>query len=120
MTSVSGTTVVVTGDPAIVANDSIYLADGSGAGAGTSEIQGKRLALSSNHVWFICWCCSNNPGWTAQTGTVAEALTLSRMESVYLAAKEYADSSDRYAIFVNKTLYRKYGDILNVNATYSE
>lgn len=112
VTSVSGTTVVVTGDPAIVANDSIYLADGSGAGAGTSEIQGIRLALQATTSGSYAGVARTTPGWTAQTGTVAEALTLSRMESVYLAAKEYADSSDRYAIFVNKTLYRKYGDIL--------
>lgn len=112
VTSVSGTTVVVTGDPAIVANDSIYLADGSGAGAGTSEIQGIRLALQATTSGSYAGVPRTTPGWTAQTGTVSEALTLSRMESVYLAAKEYADSSDRYAIFVNKTLYRKYGDIL--------
>ncbi len=34
------------------------------------------------------------------------------MEQYYLAAREYSQVGDQYAIFVNKTLYRKYGDIL--------
>ena len=48
VTSVSGNTVVMTGSPAIVANDTVYRVDGSGEGAGTSEIQGMRAALSSS------------------------------------------------------------------------
>lgn len=111
VTSVSGTTVVVTGAPAIVANDSIYLADGTGEGAGTSEIQGLRLALSTGTADYA-GVARSTPGWTAQVGTTAEALTLSAMEDKYLSAKEYADPSDRYAIFMNKTLFKKYGDIL--------
>lgn len=111
VTSVSGTTVVVTGAPAIVANDSIYLADGTGEGAGTSEIQGLRLALSTGTADYA-GVARSTPGWTAQVGTTAEALTLSAMEDKYLAAKEYADPSDRYAIFMNRTLFKKYGDIL--------
>jgi len=34
------------------------------------------------------------------------------MENLYISAKEYSEMDDKYAIFVNKTLYRKYGDIL--------
>src|SRR3990167_3314855 len=45
-------------------------------------------------------------------GTAAEALSLSRMETAYLAAKEFAQEGDKYAIFVNLTLYKKYGDLL--------
>jgi len=122
VSSVSGTTVVVTGAPAIVANDTIYLADGTGEGAGTSEIQGVRLALSSATTGSYAGVARTTTGWTAQVGTVSEALTLDAMEDKYIASKEYADSSDRYAIFVNKSLYKKYGAILTsmrrvVNAT---
>lgn len=113
VSSVSGTTVVVTGAPAIVANDAIYLVDGDGEGAGTSEIQGIRAALSSSTgTSTYAGVARNTHSWTPQLGTTSEALTLSKMEDKYLAAKKYAQMGDRYAIFVNKTLYKKYGDIL--------
>lgn len=113
VSSVTGTTVVVTGGPAIAANDAIYLVDGSGGGAGTSEIQGIRAALSSSTgASTYAGLARSVTSWTPQLGTVSEALTLSAMETVYLSAKEYAREGDRYAIFLNKTLYKKYGDIL--------
>ena len=113
VSSVSGTTVVVTGAPAIVANDAVYIVDGDGGGAGTSEIQGMRAALSSSTgTSTYANVARSTHGWTPQLGTTAEALTLSAMEQQYLAAKKYAHMGDRYAIFVNKTLYKKYGDIL--------
>jgi hypothetical protein len=113
VSSVSGTTVVVTGAPAIAANDSIYRVDGSGGGAGTAEITGIRAALSSSTgASTYAGVARSTPSWTPQLGTTSEALTLSAMEDVYLAAKKYAQGGDRYAIFVNKTLYKKYGDIL--------
>jgi hypothetical protein len=105
--------VVVTGAPAIVANDTIYRVDGSGEGAGTAEIQGMRAALSSSTgASTYANVARSTYGWTPQIGTVSEALTLSEMEDKYIAAREYAMAGDRYAIFVNKTLYKKYGDIL--------
>lgn len=113
VSSVSGTTVVVTGAPAINANDAVYIVDGDGGGAGTSEIQGMRAALSSSTgTSTYAGVARSTHGWTPQLGTTAEALTLSAMEQQYLAAKKYAHMGDRYAIFVNKTLYKKYGDIL--------
>lgn len=113
VTSVSGNTVVMTGSPAIVANDTVYRVDGSGEGAGTSEIQGMRAALSSSTgTSTYAGVARSTHGWTPQLGTTAGALTLSEMEDVYLAAKKFAQMGDRYAIFVNKTLYKKYGDIL--------
>lgn len=114
-TDASGTigTVVMTGAPAIVANDTVYRMDGSGEGAGTSELTGVRAALSSSSgTSTYAGIARSTEGWTPQLGTASEALTLSAMEDVYLAAKEYAQGGDRYAIFVNKTLYKKYGDIL--------
>jgi len=112
VTSVTGTSVVMTGSPASVANYPIYIMDGSGAGAGSSEIQGVRLALKDDSTGTYAGVGRTTAGWTAQTGTISEALTMSKMESKYLAAREYGMAGDRYAIFVNKTLYKKYGDIL--------
>lgn len=113
VSSVSGTTVVVTGSPAIVANDTIYRTDGDGEGAGTAEIQGMRAALSSSTgTSLYAGVARNTSSWTPQLGTVAEALTLSKIEDKYLSAIEFSQASDRYAIFVNRTLYKKYGDIL--------
>jgi hypothetical protein len=113
VSTVTGTTVVVTGAPAIVAEDTIYIVDGSEEGAGTSEIQGLRAALSSTTgTALYANLARSTPGWTPQFGSTAEALTLSAMEDKYLAAKKYAQMGDRYAIFVNKSLYKKYGDIL--------
>jgi hypothetical protein len=113
VSTVSGTTVVVTGAPAIAANDTIYRVDGSGEGAGTAEITGVRAALSSSTgASTYAAVARSTYGWTPQLGTTSEALTLSAMEDKYLAAREYAQNGDRYAIFVNRTLYKKYGDIL--------
>lgn len=111
--SVTGTSVVMTGSPAIAANDSVYLMDGSGEGAGTSEIQGIRAALSSSTgASTYAGVARNVTAWTPQFGSASEALTLARMESSYLKAKEYAQKGDKYAIFVNVSLFQKYGDIL--------
>lgn len=113
ITSISGNTIVVTGAPAIVANDTIYRVDGDEAGAGTAEIQGVRAALSSSTgTSTYAGIARSTYGWAPQLGTTAEALTLSAIEDKYIAATEFAQGGDRYAIFVNKTLYKKYGDIL--------
>jgi len=113
ITSITGNTVVVTGAPAMAANDAIYAVDGDEAAAGTSDVQGLRAALSSSTgTSTYANVARSTYGWTPQLGTVSEALTLSKMENKYIAAKEFANSDDRYAIFVNKTLYTKYGDIL--------
>ena len=115
VSSVTGTSIVLTGAiPANVAGSQvIYRLDGSGGGAGTSEIQGVRAALSSSTgTSTYANVARSTVGWTPQVNTTSEALTLSRMESVYLAARKFAQSGDQYAIFVNKTLYKKYGDLL--------
>ncbi len=119
--SVTGTSVVVTGNPAIVASDAVFIMDGSGEGAGTSEIEGFRDALASGTASYA-GLARTTIGWTPQFGSASEALTLARMEESYLRAREYSQTGDKYAIFVNVSLYRKYGDILTamrrtVNAT---
>ena len=112
-TDASGTigTVVVTGAPAIAANDTIYRVDGSGQGAGTSFITGIKAALGTQSS-YAGITRSSQEDWTAQRNTTSEALTLSAMEDVYLAAREYSQMGDSYVILANKTLYKKYGDIL--------
>jgi len=113
ISSITGNTVILTGAPGIAANDAIYRVDGDEAGAGTSEITGMRAALSSSTgTSTYAGVARSTSGWTPQVGTAAEALTMSAMEQRYLAAKKYAQTGDRYAIFVNITLYKKYGDVL--------
>lgn len=113
VSSTTGTSIVTTGAVVTNAEDSIFLLDGSGQGAGTMELTGIRAALSSTTgTSQYAGVARSVIGWTPAFGSVSEALTLSRMESSYLSAKEYSQMGDKYAIFVNKTLYKKYGDIL--------
>lgn len=115
VTDVTGTSIVSGAPTAIVtaADDSIYIQDGSGAGAGTSEFIGIRAALSSSTgTSTYAGLARNTVGWTPSFGSVSEALTLTRLEAVDGDVQEYADPNDKYIILVNKTLYRKYGDLL--------
>lgn len=115
VSSVTGTSVVLTAAlPANIAGSQVVtLLDGTGEGGGTSEIQGIRLALSSSTgTSTYAGVARNTTGWTPQLDTTSAALTLSAMEQQYLAAKKYAQMGDTYAIFCNRTLYKKYGDIL--------
>jgi hypothetical protein len=87
--------------------------DGSGGAAGSQEIEGIRAALSSTTgTSTYAGVARSTTGWAPQFGSVNEALTLSRMEDSYLAASEYAQVGDQYIILVNKTLFKKYGDLL--------
>jgi hypothetical protein len=115
VSSVTGTSVVLTAAlPAnVVGSAVITTLDGSGGAAGTSEIQGVRLALSSSTgTSTYAGVARSVYGWTPQVGTASGALTLSAMEQQYLSAKKFAQMGDQYAIFVNKSLYKKYGDLL--------
>ena len=113
ITSVTGTSLVMTGSPAIAANDAVYIVDGSGEGAGTAEFTGIKAALSSSTgTSTYAGLARNTIGWTPAFGSASEALTLSRMEDSYLSAREYGQAGDNYVILVNKTLFKKYGDIL--------
>ena len=113
VSSYTGTSIVFTGNTAIVASDSIYLADGSLEGAGTSEFLGLKAALSSStDSSTYAGLARSIQGWTPSFGSASEALTLSRMEDGYLSAREYAQAGDTFVILVNKSLFKKYGDIL--------
>lgn len=105
-------TLTTTGAIASVANYPVYFVDGSGGGAGTMEITGLKRALASDSTGTYAGVARSTTGWTPQFGSVSESLTLSRMEQSYLNAKEYSQMGDTYAIFMNRTLYKKYGDLL--------
>ncbi len=107
-------TVTMTGGGASAAGSAIYLIDGGGANGGTVEIQGIRNALSSSTGATTYAGVARNAAivWAPQFGSVAESLTMNRIENSYLSAREYGQVGDKYAIFVNKTLYNKYADLL--------
>ena len=115
ITGVTGTAIVSGAPTAIVtaADDAVYIIDGGGAGAGTSEILGIRAALSSSTgTSTYAGLARNTVGWTPSFGSASAALTLARLETMDGDVQEYADAQDKYIILVNKTLYRKYGDLL--------
>lgn len=106
-------TITTSGDSTPVANDPVYIVDGDYAGAGTSEIQGVRAALSSSSgTSTYAGIARSSAGWTPQLGTTAQALTLAEMTDKYIGALEFSKSGDRFVILMNKTLYSKYGKIL--------
>ena len=115
LTGVTGTSIVSGAPTAIVtaADDAVYIVDGGGAGAGTSELLGIRAALSSSTgTNTYAGLARNVVGWTPSFGSVSEALSLARLETMDGDVQEYADANDKYIILVNKTLNRKYGDLL--------
>lgn len=107
-------TLVVTGAVVTAANDSVYIADGDLTACGTSEIQGVRAALSEGTRSYAGLNASSVDAWNVQySGTAGnQALTINNMEVIYMAAFEYAQPGDRYAWFMNRSLYTKYGDLL--------
>ena len=113
--SSTGTSVVSGAPTAIVTavNDSVYIQDGDGEGAGTSEILGLRAALSSTTgTSTYAGLARNISGWLPSFGSASEALSLDRMYERYLRAHEYASNADKYIFVMNITPYRKYGAVL--------
>src|SRR3990167_5383778 len=114
--SAAGTGTVTTttaGTGAYVANDAVFITDGSGEGEGSNMWNGVHEALDSRTgTNLYAGVARSVDGWTPQFGSVSEALSLSRIELSYLNARKYSQEGDRYAIFVNLTLYKKYGDLL--------
>ena len=105
-------TITMTASLAHATNDAIFAGvDGDTEGAGTSELTGLGKALSSSTANYANVARSTF-GWTPEFSTASEALTLSVMEDKYLGAKEKAMIGDQYAIFMNRSLYKKYGDLL--------
>ena len=113
VSSVTGTSIVFSANTAIAASDSIYIIDGSGTGAGTSEFLGVGAAISSSTgTSTYAGIARNVGGWTPQSGSASEALSVSRMTTAYLKAREFSAPKDQFAIFVNISLYQKYGELL--------
>jgi hypothetical protein len=118
ITAVSGGTaqgtLVVTGGPAINNADAVYLVDGDESAAGTSDIQGIRAALSVGTATTYAGIATSNDIWSPQyMGTASNAaLTIADMDTIFTAAYEYAQEGDRYAWFMNRSLYAKYGELL--------
>lgn len=106
-------TIVTTGAVVTNANDAIYIADGDLSALGTSEIQGVRAALSEG-TGNYAGIARTNQVWAPQyMGTTAnQALTVNNMEVLYMTAFEYAQPGDRYAWFMNRSLYTKFGDLM--------
>ena len=111
--SSSGGTISYNADVSATASQAIYKSDADG-NQGTSEINGLADALKSDANGTSTYAGTTHATFSmaSQFGSTKEALSLSRMEDKYLSAKEYAMTGDQYAIFVNKTLFKKYGDIL--------
>ncbi len=106
-------TLVLTGVTPSPASAPIYILDGDADAAGTIEIQGMRLALSEGTGNYIGLARSLDVMNPQIMGTSQnQALTINNMESVYLAAYEYAKDGDRYAWFGNRTVIQKFGDLL--------
>ena len=112
--SSSGGTISYNADVSATVSQLIYKSDADGISAGTAEINGLADALKSDSAGTSTYAGTTHATFSMASafGSTSEALSLSRMEDKYLEAKEYAMTGDRYAIFVNKTLFKKYGDIL--------
>lgn len=108
----SNGTIVVTGAVVTAANDSIYIGDKDHNAQGTSEVQGIRKALSEGTADYA-GLPRTNMVWSPQfMGTAQnQALSVNNMEILYLSARRYAQKGDRYAWFVNLSLYSKFGDL---------
>lgn len=106
-------TLILTGVTPTPGSAPVYILDGDADAAGTSEIQGVRAALSEG-TGNYAGLSRGLDVWSPQIlGTSQnQSLTINNMEVVYMSAVEYAREGDRYAWFMNKTLYLKYGDLL--------
>lgn len=108
---VAAGTVTLSGTAASAANDAIFLLDGSGGG--TAAMNGIGDALNSlTGTNQYAGVARSTIGWAPQFGSTSEALSLDEMELKFLNANKYAREGDKYAVFMNITLYKKYGQLL--------
>lgn len=106
-------TLVMTATTPFPASAPLYILDGDASAAGTTEIQGMRLALSEgtgNYIGLSRGVDVMSPQYmgTAQN----QALSVNNMEVLFMQSYEYAKEGDRYAWFGNRTLITKFGDLL--------
>lgn len=105
LTAAQGTGAVV-GQP-------IYILDGDGNGAGSSEITGFRGALSEGTSNYMGLSRSTLTWQPQIMGTAQnQSLSIPNMEQLYWTACEFSKPGDRYAWFMNRSLISKFGDLL--------
>lgn len=108
-------TIVLTGAQGTGAAGSapVYILDGDADAAGTTEIQGFRAALSEGTGSYM-GIARATLTWQPQIMGTAQnqSLSIPNMEQLYYAAYEYAKPGDRYAWFMNRSLFSKFGDLL--------
>lgn len=110
-----GTLILTGAQPAVAGTASvpIYILDGDGDAAGTSEIQGFRAALSEGTGNYMGLSRSTLTWQPQIMGTAQnQSLSIPNMEQLYYAAYQYAAPGDRYVWFMNRSLYTRFGDLL--------
>lgn len=91
----------------------IYILDGDGDAAGTTEIQGFRAAMSEGTSNYMGLARSTLTWQPQIMGTASNtSLSIPNMEQIYYRAYQYAIPGDRYAWFMNQSLYTRMGDLL--------
>src|SRR3990167_2402736 len=104
-------TVYLTGATASAANDSVFIADGSGGGTAAMNGIGDPLnSLTGTNLY--AGVARSTTGWAPQFGSTAEALSLNEMQLKFLQGNKFARTGDKYACFMNITLYNKFGQLL--------
>jgi hypothetical protein len=89
--------------------DAIVLADGDGnQGVETSGLQ----QYIGTGTTYEALTRATTPNWTGNVDTTSTSLIFSDIELQYLKAKEVGEMDDKYAIFMNRTLYKAYADQL--------
>ena len=104
-------TVTLSGTCASLANDAVFILDGSTGGTAAMDGIGDALSSTTGTSQYA-GVARSTIGWTPQFGSTSQALSLNQMQLDYLNAKKYAQEGDKYAIFMNITLFNKYGALL--------
>lgn len=110
-----GTVILTAAQPAVAgtAGEPMYILDGDGDAAGTTEITGFRGALNEGTANYMGLSRSTLTWQPQIMGTAANAsLSIPNMEQLYYRAYQYAVPGDRYAWFMNQSLYTRMGDLL--------
>ena len=104
-------TVYLTGATASAANDTVFIADGSGGGtAGMNGVGDALNSLTGTNLY--AGVARSTTGWSPQFGSTSEALSLNEMQLKFLQGNKFAREGDKYACFVNISLYNKFGQLL--------
>ncbi len=111
ITAINTSTNVVTIDSAQTWSDEDSIVKADGDGNAVAEIMGLRGAIDDDTT-YAGLTRASTPQWTGVLDEDVEALTISDLEDVYLEAREFGRLKDRYAIFMNKTPYKTYGNLL--------